>query len=285
MQRTDHPVLIAAILTLASPRSDGFEVFGLAHPVCIIADPETGNYFVANINGAPSARDNNGFITKLDPHGKVLAREFIAATKAVPLHAPKGLAVIGKALYVLDIDRLKAYDTEQGGLLYDVDMTPFKATFLNDLTRDAEGNLYLSDSGSGFVAKVEPARGHRVTILASGSQLAGANGLSVHPRSGRLVVVTWGTGRVLEVTETGKVRPWIDRTFGKLDGADFDRDGVLYVSAYEEGKVYRIDTDGKVSVFQKGLLTPADINIDRSRGLLLIPSFAGDSIRSVPLGE
>jgi hypothetical protein len=276
---------IAMILTLATPATEEFEVTGLAHPVCVIVDPGNGNYFIANVNGAPSARDNNGFITKLDPQGKVVALKFIASTEAAPLHAPKGLAVIGKTLYVLDIDRVRGYDTERGGLLRDIDMTPYQARFLNDLTRDAEGDLYLSDSGSNFVAKIEPAHDHRVTILARGAQLAGANGLTVHPKTGQLVVVTWGTGRVLEVTKEGEVKPWLDRTFEKLDGADFDADGVLYFSAYAEGKVYRVGADGKASVFREGLLTPADINIDRPKRLLLIPSFAGDSVRSVPLGK
>ena len=93
---------------------------------------------------------------------------------------------------------------ERGDLVLDIDMSPYKAAFLNDLTRDAEGNLYLSDSQSNFVARIEPAHEHRVTILARGPQLAGANGLSVQPKTGRLAVVTWGTGRVLEVTKAGR---------------------------------------------------------------------------------
>ena len=118
-------------------------------------------------------------------------------------------------------------------------MAPYRAAFLNDLTRDAQGNLYLSDSQAGFIARIEPAREHRVTIIARGPRLAGANGLSIQPKTGRLAVVTWDSGRVLEVTERGEVKPWLDRQFGKLDGADFDADGDLYFSAYRDGKVYR----------------------------------------------
>jgi hypothetical protein len=88
---------------------------------------------------------------------------------------------------------------------------------------------------------------------------------------------------VLEVTERGEVRPWLDRQFDKLDGADFDDDGNLYFSAYREGKIYRAGGDGKVTVLREGLVTPADINIDRARRLLLIPSFDADSARAIPL--
>ena len=270
-------------LTLAAPAATGFEVTGLSHPVCFIVDPGTGDYFIANVNGAPAARDNNGFITKLDPRGQVVALKFIGPSMAAPLHAPKGLAVVGKTLYVLDLDRVRGYDTGRGDLVLDIDMAPYKAAFLNDLTRDAQGDLYLSDSHSSFVARIEPAHEHRVTILARGPQLDGANGLSVQPKTGRLAVVTWGTGRVLEVTKEGKVKPWLDRRFEKLDGADFDADGNLYFSAYAEGRVYRVAEDGKVRVFREGLVTPADINIDRAKGLLLIPSFDADSVRAIPL--
>ena len=126
-------------LTLANPAAAGFEVSGLSHPVCFIVDPETGHYFIANVNGAPAARDNNGFITKLDPQGQVVALKFIGPSKAAPLHAPKGLAVVGKTLYVLDLDRVRGYDTERGDLVHDIDMSPHKAAFLNDLTRDTQG--------------------------------------------------------------------------------------------------------------------------------------------------
>ena len=272
-----------ATLTIAISEAAAFEVSGLSHPVCFIVDPETGNYFIANVNGAPAARDNNGFITKLDPRGKVVALKFIGPSKAAPLHAPKGLAVVGTTLYVLDLDRIRGYDTDRGGLVHDIDLSGHKAAFLNDLTRDFEGNLYLSDSQANFVARIEPAHEHRITILARGAQLAGANGLSIQPKTGRLAVVTWGTGRVLEVTKEGEVKPWLDQSFAKLDGADFDAEGNLYFSAYGEGRIYRAGEDGKVSVFREGLVTPADINIDRPKRLLLIPSFDTNSVRAIPL--
>jgi sugar lactone lactonase YvrE len=167
--------------------------------------------------------------------------------------------------------------------VHDIDMSPHKAAFLNDLTRDSEGKLYLSDSQANFVARIEPAREHRVTILARGAQLAGANGLCIQPTTGRLAVVTWGSGQVLELTKQGDVKPWLHRRFAKLDGADFDAEGNLYFSAYAEGKVYRAGGDGNVSVFREGLVTPADINVDRAKRLLLIPSFDANSVSAIPL--
>ena len=88
--------LLFSLLSLSNAYP--FEVTGLSTPESFIVDPETGNYFISNINGGPADKDNNGFITKLDPDGKVIALKFIDASKGTPLHAPKGLAIVGKNL-------------------------------------------------------------------------------------------------------------------------------------------------------------------------------------------
>ena len=42
-------------LTLTPPAATGFEVMGLSHRVCLIVDPSTGDYYFANVDGAPAA--------------------------------------------------------------------------------------------------------------------------------------------------------------------------------------------------------------------------------------
>ena len=42
-------------------------IMNLQAPQSFIADPDRGQYFIANANGEPGQRDNNGFITKLKP--------------------------------------------------------------------------------------------------------------------------------------------------------------------------------------------------------------------------
>ena len=57
-------VLVIGALLIASP-SLGFEVSDLETPESFIVDSSSGEYYISNINGSPVARDNNGFITKL----------------------------------------------------------------------------------------------------------------------------------------------------------------------------------------------------------------------------
>ncbi len=260
-----------------------FEVTDLSTPESFIVDEETGNYFISNINGGPADKDNNGFITQLDPSGKVVRLKFIDSTKGGPLHAPKGMTVVGKILYVTDIDHVKGYDKNSGMLAHDIDLTEFNATFLNDLTHDAKGNLYVSDTLSEFIARIDPNQHHRVSIVAKGPQLGRPNGLNMHPKTNQLVMVSLGSGKVAEVTPQGALKPLIGQTFKNLDGIDFDSAGNLYFSSFTGGQIYKITLDGKLSLFQENLKTPADINIDRKNNLLLVPSFEGNKAFTIPL--
>lgn len=274
---------VLAVLASGSPLA-AFEVGGLASPNSMIVDRRTGDYFISNINGDPAARDGNGFITKLDGTGRVIALKFIDGSKGAPLHAPKGLAIVGDFLFVTDIDHVKGYDKATGQLQFDLDLTPLGATFLQDLTRDAQGTLYVSDSRSNVIAKIEPLHRYAVTVLAKGAQLGQPNGLAVNPITQRLVMVSGAEGGVYEVGPTGALTPIVARRFHHPDGVDFDADGVLYVSSLTDGIIYKI-VNGAASVWKEHLTTPADIGIDRRRRRLLVPSLSGNSVTTIPLNE
>jgi len=264
--------------------AEAFEVKGLAVPHSFIVDRRTGDYFISNINGDPAARDDNGFITKLDSTGRVLAQKFIDGSKGAPLHAPKGLAIVGDYLFVADIDHVKGYNKTTGRLRFNLDLTPLGATFLTDLTRDARGTLYVADGGSNLIAKIEPIRAYAVSVLAAGPQLNRPNGLTVDPATQRLVMVGGADGGVYEVGPAGALTPLVARRFRHLDGADFDGAGALYVSSTIDGTIYKI-VNGRAAIWKAHLTTPADIGIDRRRRLLLVPSLSGNSAMTIPLNE
>ena len=87
--------------------SQGFVLSGVGFstPESVLYDPEADVYLVANIHGGPSARDGNGFISRLSPEGEVIALKWIdSAAEGVTLDAPKGMALVGERLFVADID-------------------------------------------------------------------------------------------------------------------------------------------------------------------------------------
>jgi sugar lactone lactonase YvrE len=276
------PTLVALALLAVPVASAAPAVTGLAVPESFVVDPATGCYYISNVNGAPAAKDDNGFLTKLEPDGTVAALKFVASAPDAPLHAPKGLAVVGKTLYVTDIDRVKGYDTATGRRVVDIDFAPLRPKFLNDLAADGKGTVYVSDSSAGFVAKFDAAD-PKPALVARGDALGKPNGLCVHPKTGALIVVTWDTGKVLTLAPDGAVKPLLAGTFKNLDGVDVDAKGALYFSSFTGGKVYRAGADGKAGVILEEPETPADIGIDRAKGLLLVPVFKGGKARIVPL--
>ncbi len=274
-------IFILLIIFLESVSA--FEVQGLKTPESFIADPSTGNYFISNINGGgPGGKDDDGFITKLDKDGKVINLIFVdGKNKDIILNAPKGLDIIGNILYVSDIDFVRGFDKETGKLLYDLDFKAFNPSSLNDLTHDSQGNLYVSDWISNMIFKIETKNNNKISVVAKGNTLGGPNGLNIHPKTNKLINVTWETGKVQEIDSSGSVKTIVeDKRFKTLDGIDFDNNGNMFVSSFTGGEVYKITPDLKVDVFLKGLTSPADINIDRKNNLLLIPSFEGNSAKT-----
>ena len=59
--------------------------------------------------------------------------------------------------------------------------------------------------------------------------------------------------------------------FYNLDGIDFDRYGIMYVSDLSAGKVWRIRANLKKEAIAEFLLSPSGIGIDRINHLILVP--------------
>src|SRR6266496_4562221 len=99
-------------------------VEGFLTPESVLHDTAQDIYFVSNINGSPTAKDNNGFISRLRPDGAVENLKFIEGGKnGVTLNAPKGLALLGDTLWVADIDAVRAFNAKTGAPLDSVSLS------------------------------------------------------------------------------------------------------------------------------------------------------------------
>ena len=265
--------------------AQAFEVRGLATPESFQVDPETGEYYISNIQGAPTRKDDNGFITHLDARGRVLDLRFVdGARPEVTLHAPKGLAIVGDVVYVTDIDAIRGFDKQTGTPRVNLDLSRFGAVFLNDLTADAQGILYVSDMVGNFILKIHTREEHRVEPFLRSPVLGGPNGLALDPRTGHLLVATWGTARILEIGPDRRVRTRVRHpAFQNLDGLVVTPEGTLYVSSFTAGKIFRVLPDGTVQTFRSGLASPADIGLDLRKGWLLVPYFEANWAETLPI--
>jgi DNA-binding beta-propeller fold protein YncE len=287
-----EPIVAAVLLSVLSAGVVfALQVTGLKNPAGFIVDRATGNYFISNEDGQSTERDNNGFITKLGPDGKTLKLKFIeGGTGGVTLHAPKGLAIIDRTLYVSDIDQVRRFHADTGRALGELDLSSVTVDFLTGLATDAHSTLYIADAGADAILKVDTRRSSMPTVLVKDPALAGPHGLAVHPATGALVVVSWNAGKILEVTKEGTVKvlfanSFFSARFGNLTGVDFDALGNMYVSDFSQGKVVRIDPDFRFQTIAEFLTTPASLGIDRKNHLILVPYRSGNVAEMNGLGR
>lgn len=265
------------VLSLPWP-GQAVQILGLESPNSFVGDPTGKEYFISNVNGEPDARDNNGFITKLDTDGKITSLKFIqGGVGNVLLHAPKGLALDGDTLYVADLDELKGFDRTTGKLLVTVTFpaTPRRAS-LTDVSVGPEGLLYASDQAGNNIYRIDSKANHRVTLLLHDDRMAGPAGLAVHPKTHHIIAVSWDKGSIHDISPEGRLTELVSNgfftgRFQNLSGIDFDRWGNMYVSDFTKGKIWRMTHDQRFQVIAEYLPSPADISIDRTSNLILVP--------------
>jgi DNA-binding beta-propeller fold protein YncE len=284
-------LLLAAIVCLPAffnpSLVSALQISGLQSPQSFLADPSGEQYFISNANGDPDAKDNNGFITKLDNTGKVIQLQFIqGGAGGTTLHAPKGMAIADRVLYMTDLDTLRGFDKTTGQLLITVTFEKYRqngtSVALSDVVYDGQSWLYVSDTEANTIYRVNLTQQHAVSIFAKDPILAGPRGLALHPKTGRLIVTSWHKGKILEVTTDGVISELVSNSFfssrfHNLDGVDFDNLGNMYVSDFTAGKVWRMRPDRRFDVIAEYLPSPADIGVDRKQHLILVPYEYGNA--------
>lgn len=253
---------------------------GFKTPESVTHDPDQDVYFVSNVNGAPTQKDDNGFISKVSPTGDVTLKFIDAASASVELNAPKGLAVAGGVLYVADIDRVRMFDAKTGVARGEVAIPG--ATFVNDVAAGPDGSLYVSDSGlkpdfspSGTDAIYKITNG-TLRKLTTEKNLGNPNG--VLPDVGGVWVTTFGSGEIYWITDKGKRESIQKMPGGKNDGIARLKDGRVCVSSWETSSVYCRIGNGEFVEVVTGVASPADMGYDVERDRLLIPLFTKDEV-------
>lgn len=275
--------------TVYASSAQAMQVLDLLEPYSFVVDGSTKEYFISSVNGDESARDNNGFITKLNESGTVVKQKFIAGgLDGQALHAPKGLAIHEQTLYVADLDQVKGYDKTTGKLLVTIPLGSGASpqagppSQLMDIAHDGHHLLYVTDRTRHAVYRIDVAKNHQTSVLVQHPDLAGPSGLALHPKGDRLIVVSWDKGKILEVHLDGSYTELVSNgffssRFGNLSGVDFDQWGNMYVSDFTRGKIWRMRPDQKFQVIAEYLPSPADIAIDRSSHVILVPYHYGNA--------
>jgi hypothetical protein len=274
--------LCATALKESEPRSLWEEAKSLKTPESAYYEPENQWIFVSSVAGDPKQTDGNGWISKLNASGKLLAAKWVQG-----LNAPKGMRSADGYLWVSDIHTLLKIDIKSGVIVLRV--TVPSARFLNDVAIGPEGEIYVSDTLS---SRIYEYRNSQIKIFAEGENLASPNGLLV--REGKLIVAAWGltsdfanttAGRLYSIDlKTKEQQPITPEAVGNLDGLEWDGEAYL-VSDWVAGKVFRISTNGQVTPLLSGFKGAADIGWLSDSRSLLVPRMGEDRLTAYSLKQ
>jgi sugar lactone lactonase YvrE len=265
-------------------------VEGFATPESAIYDADLDVWFVTNINGVPSEKDNNGFISRMHPGGHVDSLHFIQGGRdGVTLNAPKGTAIVGDTLWVADIDAVRGFNKRTGAALSSVEIPG--AVFLNDIAVGPDGSLYVTDTGIRIEAtgmthpgpdrvfRIGPDRA--VTTALEGEQVATANGIAWDAAGNRFVIVFFGGPAIRSWTPGSPTLDSIAAGPGSHDGVVVLGDGRILVSSWADSTVFVAGGPKVVT----GMESPADIGFDAGRGQIAIPLFNANRVALWTVGQ
>ena len=258
-------------------------IIDLHEPESVKYDPDQDVYFITNMNGFGSVKDNNGYISRVSASNIDDIRTFVqGGSHGVTLHAPKGTAIHGDTLWVCDIDALRGFDRHGGAPLATIDFAPYGAVLLNDIAVGPDGTLHVTDTGIQMTEKGVIFSGgdkmfvvgpnHTVRVAASGAQLDKPNGITWDATAKRWLYVSFDPfhSHLFTFHEGDTTRAVLDSGNGKWDGVEALPDGRILLSSWTDSTVHLL-ANGHDERLVRNVPAPADSGVDTKRGLVLVP--------------
>ena len=265
------------------------ETTGFDTPESVRYDADLDAYFVASINGNPSQKDNNGYISRVHPDSTGTATRLVeGGRRGVTLHAPKGMAIKGDTLFVADIDAVRMFNKRTGASLGAVELGGQNAAFLNDVAVGPDG-IYVTDTGIRFDAqggmsqaagaqRVFRITGNRATVVLRTDSLKNPNGITWDATNNRFILVPFG-GNAITSWAPGASEPTTLVTGpGQFDGVEVLADGNVLISSWADSTVYIAHGGTHLMPLVKNVPAPADIGVDTKRNVLAVPLFNGGKV-------
>ncbi len=249
-------------------------ISGLVSPESAAQDAK-GDIYVSEIG--EFNKDGDGKITRISIDGKL-------STFASGMDDPKGLTFIGKSLYVTDKNRVLKVEPDGKWTVFGSTMAfPQTPVFLNDITSDDAGNLYVSDSGNlksgGAIFKI--AQNKKITLVLDENtpEILAPNGLWIIKND--LYEVDFSSGILYKINLKNKSISKIAEGFGGGDGLIRSGNN-FFISDWKNGKIFKVQ-GSKVSLYKDGFTAAADIALSFDRKSIMTPDMKAGSITFIPI--
>ena len=233
-------------------------------PESVLVDDKENCIWVSNIDGASNGKDGKGSISKLSKTGTPINLEWITG-----LNAPKGMAKFKQELYVADLTELVVIDIKKATIIKRVPIEG--SVFLNDVTVNSKGAVFVSDSRTGKVHRYE-----NNTTTIEVENLQGPNGLlSIEDQ-----LLILDRGSLLSVTPGGAISKIMDGMDPSTDGIERVAPNQYIVSCWNGIVYYVVAGAQKVTLFdtRSEKINSADIGYDAKKKIIYVPTFLKNNV-------
>lgn len=233
-------------------------------PESVLVDDKENCLWVSNIDGASNGKDGKGSISKLSKTGSPVNLEWVTG-----LNAPKGMAKYKQELYVADLTELVVIDIKKGVIKNKIKVEG--SFFLNDVTVNKNGAVFVSDSRTGKVHRIENG-----IVSIEVENLQGPNGLlSIEDQ-----LLILDRGSLLSVTPGGAISKIMDGMDPSTDGIERVAPNQYIVSCWNGIVYYIVAGAQKITLFdtRSEKINSADIGYDAKNKIIYVPTFMKNSV-------
>ena len=240
----------------------------LSNPESIVYDEVGQRYLISN--------HATGSIVEMDSTG---SRQVFNSDQ----NSCRGLYLRENTLYAACNAGVAVIDLATGATTTTI--TVSGSQFLNDITADSTGILYVSDSSGNRIYKINPATEQVTSFVSAG--LSSPNGLLYDAPGNRLLVCSFRNHSPIQAValDDSTVTTVVETTLSDLDGLTRDGLGRVYVSSFSGNAVFRFDASFSTApeMVSQGHNGPADIFFNVIDNVLAVPNFVGHTVELIPM--
>jgi hypothetical protein len=234
----------------------------LATPESVLYDAESEILFVSNIGDFQ--KEGSGSVSKVGLDGEITHNQWITG-----LTATKGMGRYNNLLYAAEQTTIAVIDTKKGVIIQRIAVEG--AQFLNDVTINQNGTLFVSDSRTGKVHKID--KGNVSVYI---EDLNGVNGLLSDGND----LYILADGKLMKADNEKNLTTLAEGIEGGADGIVKINENEFIVTGWE-GVIYHISNSGVKRVLsdtRDEQINSADLGYNPADKIIYIPTFSKNSV-------
>jgi hypothetical protein len=230
----------------------------VATPESVLPDLKNNFLYVSLIDGAPWDADGRGGIGRMTNKGTNYDSNWITG-----LNAPKGLGMHRDRMYAADLSEVVVVDIPKGKLIRKIPVEG--ASGLNDITVTEKGIVYVSDSKTGRIWKLEDEKPSLYL-----ENITGANGLKaikddLYFAKGSAFMKADSKKQITQIADVGQA----------IDGIEPIGNGDFLVTSWP-GYIFYVYANGQTELLldtHEQKKNTADIGYDPVKMIVYVPTF------------